>query len=115
MQHMVELAAPRRGEVWYADVVGGKRRPVLVLTRDPMGARLKSVICAPITSKVRGISTEVPLGESAGLVHASVANCDNLFLLGRGHLIRRLGAVRDDEMAVVCTAVARAIGCVPRH
>lgn len=112
---MVESPAPRRGEVWYADVVGDKPRPVLVLTRDPMGARLNSVICAPITSKARGISTEVPLGESAGLAHASVANCDNIFLLGRSYLVRRLGAVSDDEMAVVCTAVARAIGCVPRR
>lgn len=34
----------RRGEVWFAEVPGDKRRPVLVLSRDPMGALLHSVI-----------------------------------------------------------------------
>lgn len=36
----------RRAEVWFADVPGDKRRPVLVLSRDPMGQLLHSVICA---------------------------------------------------------------------
>ncbi len=39
-----------RGDLWFADVPGDKRRPVLVLSRDPMGRLLHSVICAPITS-----------------------------------------------------------------
>jgi hypothetical protein len=34
------LAAPSRGDVWYADVPGDKRRPVLVMSRDPMGRLL---------------------------------------------------------------------------
>lgn len=45
--------AARRGEVWFAEVPGDKRRPVLVLSRDPMGRLLPSVICAPITSTIR--------------------------------------------------------------
>lgn len=112
---MAELAEPRRGEVWYAEVTGDKRRPVLVLTRDPMGKHLHSVVCAPITSRIRGISTEVALGESAGLVHASVANCDNVFLLARRDLIRRLGAADEAQMAAACSAVATAIGCRPQR
>ena len=59
--------AARRGEVWFADVPGDKRRPILVLSRDPMGRVLHSIICAPITSRVRGLSTEVGLGPEAGL------------------------------------------------
>ncbi|MGI9120550.1 MAG: type II toxin-antitoxin system PemK/MazF family toxin [Acidimicrobiales bacterium] len=70
------MSAPvaRRGEVWFADVPGDKRRPVLVLTRDPMGRLLHSVICAPITTKVRGLATEVELDEATGLAQESVAN-----------------------------------------
>ena len=102
---------PKRGEVWFADVAGDKRRPVLVLTRDPLGAYLHSVICAPITSRVRGLSTEVGLGADAGLVEPSVVNLDNTFLLERTRLIRRLGAVGDSVMNSVCDALAVAVGC----
>ena len=53
--------APRRGDVWFADVPGDKRRRVLVLNRDPLGRLLHSVICAPITTTVRDPATEVEL------------------------------------------------------
>ena len=104
-------AAPRRGEVWFADVQGEKRRPVLVLTRDPLGRLLHSVICVPITSTVRGVATEVTLGTAEGLAHTSVANCDNTFLLARHRLIRRLGRAQPSTMAAVCSALALAVGC----
>jgi mRNA interferase MazF len=103
--------APRRGEVWFADVQGDKRRPVLVLTRDPMGRYLRSVICAPITSRIRGLTTEVTVGAEAGLAHESVVNCDNTFLLGRVRLVRRLGMVDSVVMDAVCEALAEAVGC----
>lgn len=102
---------PRRGEVWFADVPGDKRRPVLVLTREPMGRVLHSVICAPITSTIRGIGTEVPIGEEAGLVSASVANFDNTLLLARQRLVRRLGRADPATMQAACRALATAAGC----
>lgn len=106
-----ELPAPRRGEVWFADVPGDKRRPVLVMSREPMGSVLHSVICAPITSKARGLATEVALGKEAGLSHASVANFDNTFLLARRRLVRRLGRARRATMEAACQALATATGC----
>lgn len=101
----------RRGDVWFADVPGDKRRPVLVLSRDPMGRILHSVICAPITSKVRGLSTEVELGSESGLVRQSVANFDNVFLLRRSRLVRRLGRAPELVMEAACEALATATGC----
>jgi mRNA interferase MazF len=109
----VSLPAPRRGEVWFAVVPGDKRRPVLVMTRDPLGHLLHSVICAPITSIIRGLSTEVALGAEAGLVADSVANFDNLLLLDRSRLVRRLGRATPDAMRRACRAVATATGCRP--
>jgi mRNA interferase MazF len=108
----VSAPIPRRGEVWFADVPGDKRRPVLVMTRDPLGRLLHSVICAPITSTVRGLSTEVILGSEAGLAQESVANFDNTFLLDRARLVRRLGRAPADRMADACRALAIATGCV---
>jgi mRNA interferase MazF len=103
--------APRRGEVWFADVPGDKRRPVLVLARDPMGRLLRSVICVPITTTIRGLATEVPLGTDAGLRSESVANFDNTFLLARARLLRRLGRANGATMAAACSALSTATGC----
>lgn len=102
--------AARRGEVWFADVPG-KKRPVLVLSRDPMGRLLHAVICAPITSRKRGLATEVVLGPEAGLAHESVANFDNTFLLSRRLLVRRLGRASRAAMDDACRALATATGC----
>lgn len=105
------VPAPRRGDVWFADIPGDKPRPVLILTRDPLGRLLHSVICAPITSTIRGLATEVTLGAEAGLAHESVANFDNTFLLARTRLVRRLGRASIETMEAACAAVAIATGC----
>jgi mRNA interferase MazF len=102
-------AAVRRGEVWLADL--DKTRPVIVLTRDPLGRLLHSVIVAPVTSTIRGLSTEVPLGHEDGIRHKSVANLDNVQLLGRDRLRRRIGRVRPSTMKAVCTALSVAVDC----
>ena len=60
-----------------------KRRPVIVLTRDPLGRSLHSVLVAPVTSTVRGVSTEVPVGPADGVRIASVAN----LRLAAGHVV----------------------------
>jgi len=101
----------RRGEVWFADVPGDKRRPVLVLSRDPMGRMLHSVICAPITSNIRDLATEVVLGREAGLAHESAVNFDNTFLLARTRLVRRLGQASPVNLEEACRALAIAAGC----
>lgn len=101
----------RRGDVWLADIPGDKKRPVLVLTRDPLGRLLHSVICAPITSNVRGLATEVSLGPESGLRHESVANFDNTLLLARTRLERHLGRAPTTTMEEACRALATAAGC----
>jgi mRNA-degrading endonuclease toxin of MazEF toxin-antitoxin module len=105
------LPEPTRGDVWFADVQGDNKRPVLVLTREPMTRHLHSVICAPITSVIRHLSTEVAVSTEAGLAHDSVANFDNMFLLPRSRLLRRLGRIDDATLPLVCIAAARAVGC----
>lgn len=104
---------PHRGDVWFADVPGDKQRPVLVLTREPMGRLLHSVICAPITSTIRGLATEVTLRFDSGLVQESVANFDNTILRARTRLVRRLGRAPASAMEAACHALAIAVGCRP--
>ena len=102
-------AVARRGEVWLAEV--DKTRPVIVLTRSPMGRYLKAVLVAPVTSTVRGVSTEVPVGPADGIRVDSVANLDNTQLLPRSRLVRRVGRATPDTMARLCEALAIAVDC----
>lgn len=102
---------PRRGEVWLAQL--DKRRPVVVLTRDPMGRFLNRVTCVPITSNIRNTTTEVPIGPEAGISMASVATLDNIRQVDRDRLVRRVGHVRASTMQALCRALAIAIGCEP--
>jgi len=103
------IAEPRRGQVWLADL--DKRRPVIVLTRDPMGRYLGSVIVAPITSTGRGLSTEVRVGPEDGMRLPSVANLDNTQLIDRRALVRHVGDVRAATLTAICSALSIAIGC----
>lgn len=100
---------PRRSELWLAEL--DKRRPVVILTRDPMGRHLRAVVVGPVTSTIRGLSTEVGLEPEDGARIASVVNLDNLQLLDRRRLVRRLGRVRSSTMQRICEAVSIAIGC----
>jgi mRNA interferase MazF len=95
--------------VWLADL--DKRRPVVVLTRDPLGRILHSVIVGPVTSTIRGLSTEVELGPQDGIRRPSVVNLDNLQLLPRARLVRRVGRAATATMERICVAAAEAIGC----
>lgn len=102
---------PRRGEVWWADVPGDKVRPVLVLTREWFIERLNAVLVAPVTTRIRGIPTEVELTEADGLHRRCAANFDNVFTLRRERLrspITQLPAQRLDD---VCLAYRFAVGC----
>jgi mRNA interferase MazF len=109
MSSIASPRPPRRGEVWLADV--DKRRPVIVMTRDPMGVYLNAVLVAPVTSRLRGVSTEVSVGPQDGVRHPSVANLDNLQLVARSALRKRVGAVRPSTMASLCEALRYAVAC----
>lgn len=68
----------RRGEVWDVDFPApASRRPAVLLTRDVILDRVSNVTVAPVTSKIRGIPTEVQIDERAGLDSLSVVSCDN--------------------------------------
>jgi len=55
-----------------------KERPVLVITRDISIERLHTVTIAPITSTIRGVPSEVPLGVEDGMKGPCAANFHNL-------------------------------------
>jgi mRNA interferase MazF len=101
----------RRGEVWLAQV-GGKRRPVLVLTRSEVLDVRQLVTVAEITSSMRGLAAEVPIDHLAlGLARESAVNCDGLHTVRQSILTDLVGKLTDTEIRRVCDALAYAVGC----
>lgn len=84
----------RRGEVWDVDFPApASRRPAVLLTRDVILDRVSNVTVAPVTSKIRGIPTEVQIDERAGLDSLSVVSCDNPTTVPKRLCVRCRGAV----------------------
>jgi mRNA interferase MazF len=69
----------------------------VVLTRDRAIPLLANVTVAAVTSTIRSLPTEVPVGREHGLARESVVNCDNLFTVPKQALGRRRGAL-DPEL-----------------
>lgn len=100
---------PRQGEIWWAEA-DDKRRPVLVVTRSSLVSELNAVVCAPVTRKVRGIPTEIPLGRANGLRESCVASFDNLHLIRRALLAERVG-VLESPRSQICAALSALADC----
>jgi mRNA interferase MazF len=90
-----------------------KKRPALVLTRPEALRYLHRVTVAPITSTIRGIATEVPVGPEHGLDHDCVVSCDNLTTIHRERLGEHIGWLSDAEDAVLLGAIQAAFALLP--
>ncbi len=82
-----------------------KARPVLILTREIVRPHLNTVTVAPITSTIRGLSTEVPVGVANGLDKPSVVACDHVTTIPKEALGSRLGLLLDDQERALSDAV----------
>jgi mRNA interferase MazF len=83
-------------------------RPVLVLTRELVRPHLRRVTVAPITTTVRGLSTEVGVGVRNGLEHDSVVNLDNILTIPAGDLGRQVGFLHSDQERELTVAIVAA-------
>ncbi len=99
----------RQGGIYWAQA-HDKRRPVLLVTRPDALSRLSRVTVAPVTRKVRGIPTEIPLGPGEGLPAPCAASFDNLQLVSRARLTERLGLLARPH-AQICRALAALADC----
>lgn len=85
-----------------------KRRPALVLTRQSRRHLLTWVTVAPITSTIRGITSELPVGPRNGLDHACVASCDNITTVRASAVGATIGLLFDDEEPALARAISDA-------
>ena len=104
----------RRGEIWWAELeppVG--RRPVLLLSRNEAYSVRSLVIVAPVTTRIRGIPSEVPLGADDGLPQDCVANLDTITTIPKDYLRSRLAVLSAKKLKEIEAAIHFALGMEP--
>lgn len=85
-----------------------KTRPVLVLTRERARAAMNKVTVAPITSTVKGLSSEVEVGPANGLDHDCVVSLDNVLTVPADRLGRTVGFLTPGQERALAIAVVLA-------
>jgi mRNA interferase MazF len=85
-----------------------KSRPVLILTRELVRPYLSTVTIAPITTTIRGLSTEVPVDTANGLSGASAVSCDNITTIPASTLGAQVGVLLDHQESALSEAIRAA-------
>ena len=81
-----------------------------MLSRDDAYSYLNKFMVAEITTTIRDIPVEVPLGRLEGLGKPCVANCDNLRTVPRESLSERISRLPPHRSSEVKRAVGYAFG-----
>lgn len=100
----------RRGDVFWTSFDGG-RRPAVVVTRDTVIPLLSTVVVVPATATVRGIPAQVHLRVSDGMPQESALSLDNIQVVPKGWLGRRITSLSQARLDELCEALRYAMGC----
>ena len=101
----------KRGDVWWAELgPPAGRRPVLLLSRNEAYAVRELVMVAPLTTHIRGIASEVPLGNEDGVPRPCVVNLDTVATIAKAGLRERLTTLSDEKLKAVEEALHFTLG-----
>jgi mRNA interferase MazF len=101
----------KRGEVWWARMpLPAGRRPVILVSRDAAYTVRASLTVVEVSTTVRAIPTEVPLGKRDGMPKACVANADSLVTIPKTWLDQRIAPLRPEKLQALDAALKFALG-----
>lgn len=96
----------RRGEIWWAELAPpAGRHPVLLLSRNEAYAIRELITVAPVTTRMRHIPSEVPLGPEDGLPKPCVVNLDTITTIAKRSLQERLISLSPEKLKAVEAAL----------
>jgi mRNA interferase MazF len=102
----------RRGDVHLCQFAApDKKRPVVLLTRASILGHLGTVTVAPITSTIRGVVSEVPLGLEDGMKGPCAINLHNIATLPLDRIGKRVCSLREPKIRQLCASMKYALGC----
>jgi mRNA interferase MazF len=101
----------KRGEIWWADLPRpAGRRPVVLLSRDEAYAVRELITVAPVTTRIRGVAAEVPLGREDGMPKACAANLDTITTIPKATIRDRIAYLRAGKRRALDDAIRFALG-----
>lgn len=84
---------------------------MLVLSRERVLTSLERPLVAPLTTRIRGIPTEVTLDEEDGVPRRCAVSLDNVQPMPRVLLVEHIAQLGFERMQQVCRALALAVEC----
>jgi mRNA interferase MazF len=100
-----------RGDICWLELPHEKRRPALVLTRNEAIPAMQKVTIAYLTSRIRGLPTEIRLGPEDGMPRECAVSFDNVRAVPKVLLGDPITSLAGKRMHEVCKALAIATGC----
>ena len=85
-----------------------KTRPALVLTREVARGAMTKVTVAPITTTLKGLSSELRVGPDNGLDHDGAVALDNVLTVPTSLLGRAVGYLTAEQEVLLARAVVLA-------
>jgi mRNA-degrading endonuclease toxin of MazEF toxin-antitoxin module len=82
---------------------------VLVSRQELLDSKANRALCAPVNTLGFGLATEVTIGETEGLKHPSVVNCDQLTRLEKNLLTDYIGKLSSKKLLELRTALRVAL------
>lgn len=100
-----------RGEIWWANLPAPLgTRPVVLISRQRAIQVRESVTIAVVTTVVRNIPNEVPLGKEDGMPKACVINCDVLQTIRKSFLVNRMLLLSSEKRKQLDEALKFSLG-----
>jgi mRNA interferase MazF len=102
-----------RGEIWWAQLNSpAGRRPVVLLSRDEAYLFRSLVVIAPVTSRIRHISSEVMLTPEDGMPQECAINLDTITTIDKDSLTKRITVLKPEKMNELEAAIHFALGLI---
>jgi mRNA interferase MazF len=110
---MASTEAPRRGEIWLVSLGAarpgepGKNRPAIVVSADELvtGSEDELIVVVPLSTSRTPSRLRPPVSPTTGIDEASAAIPRAIRSVSRRRLLRRIGALDRDTIAVVDQAL----------
>ncbi|MBI4715408.1 MAG: type II toxin-antitoxin system PemK/MazF family toxin [Nitrospirae bacterium] len=100
----------KRGEVrWYKFKSPGKKRPVVILTRNSILEYLGEVTVAPVTSTIRDIPSEVLLTRGDGMHSDCAVNCDHIQTVSKSNMGPLVTTLTAEKLSEIRNAISFAL------
>jgi mRNA interferase MazF len=100
-----------RGDIrWFRFASPDKRRPVLVLGRPDVLPSLSQIPVVPLSTQIRGLPWEVPMGVRDGLPSECALKPEWIRAVERSHLGPLIAQLREERLEAVRAALIDVLG-----